>query len=218
MNKEQAEKRIEKLKKEISYYRYLYHVLDKIEISDAALDSLKNELDKLEKKFPDLITADSTTQRVGGKPLDKFRKVRHSAPMMSLFDAFSRDDMIDWEKRMEKNLTPRPPLSTSPLTPLLNRRGGPMRGGDELPSYLGGAGGGIDRRKGERGRGEKDFFRLVKIGFSAKRKMLKNNLANGYYIGQQEAENRLEKAGFSAKVRAQELSVADWVKLFEKFK
>ena len=65
---------------------------------------------------------------------------------------------------------------------------------------------------------EKDFFRLVKIGFSAKRKMLKNNLANGYHIGQQEAENRLEKAGFSAKVRAQELSVKDWVKLFEQFK
>ncbi len=137
MNKEQAEKRIEKLKKEISYHRYLYHVLDKIEISDAALDSLKNELDKLEKKFPDLITADSPTQRVGGKPLDKFRKVRHSAPMMSLFDAFSRDDMIDWEKRMEKNLTPRPPLPTSPLTPLLNRRGGGERSetGERLDYY-----------------------------------------------------------------------------------
>ncbi|MCK4553740.1 NAD-dependent DNA ligase LigA, partial [Candidatus Parcubacteria bacterium] len=104
MDKQEAKKRIEKLKEEISYHRYLYHVLDKIEISDAALDSLKNELDKLERKFTDLITADSPTQRVGGKPLDKFKKVRHSAPMMSLFDAFSHDDMVDWKKRMDRIL------------------------------------------------------------------------------------------------------------------
>ena len=104
MNKEQANKRIKKLKKEISHYRYLYHVLDRTEISDAALDSLKNELAKLEQQFPELITADSPTQRVGGKPLDKFNKVRHSTPMMSLFDAFSQDDIRDWEKRMDRIL------------------------------------------------------------------------------------------------------------------
>ncbi len=104
MNKDNAKKRIEKLKKEISHHRYLYHVLDKTEISDAALDSLKNELAKLEQQFPELITADSPTQRVGGKPLDKFNKVRHSTPMMSLFDAFSQDDIRDWEKRMDRIL------------------------------------------------------------------------------------------------------------------
>lgn len=102
MDKQQAKIRIEKLKREISHLRYLYHVLDRQEISDAALDSLKNELFKLEMEHPEFITFDSPTQRVGGKPLDKFKKVRHSAPMMSLFDAFSPEDMRDWEKRMEK--------------------------------------------------------------------------------------------------------------------
>jgi DNA ligase (NAD+) len=102
MDKQQAKIRIEKLKKEISRYRYLYHVLDRQEISDAASDSLKNELFKLEMEHPEFITPDSPTQRVGGKPLDKFKKVRHSAPMMSLFDAFSPEDMRDWEKRMER--------------------------------------------------------------------------------------------------------------------
>ena len=61
---------------------------------------LKNELFQLEQEFPDLITADSPTQRVGGQPLDKFKKVEHSKPMLSLFDAFSEQDMIDWEKRV----------------------------------------------------------------------------------------------------------------------
>ncbi|MBU4375580.1 NAD-dependent DNA ligase LigA [Patescibacteria group bacterium] len=102
MDKQQAKIRIEKLKKEISHYRYLYHVLDKSEISDAALDSLKNELAKLEREYPEFITADSPTQRVGGKPLDKFIKAKHSSPMMSLFDAFNPEDMRDWEKRMAR--------------------------------------------------------------------------------------------------------------------
>ncbi len=74
--------------------------------------------------------------------------------------------------------------------------------------------------KGEKQRGsvvvdkEKDFFRLVKIGFSAKRKMLKNNLAAGLRISQAEAENKLKMAGFNEKIRAQELSMEDWLKLF----
>ncbi|MFH1255248.1 MAG: 16S rRNA (adenine(1518)-N(6)/adenine(1519)-N(6))-dimethyltransferase RsmA [bacterium] len=61
---------------------------------------------------------------------------------------------------------------------------------------------------------EKDFFRLVKSGFSAKRKMLKNNLASGFGISQAESENRITSAGFNPKIRAQELSVEDWEKLF----
>lgn len=104
MNREEAKKRIEKLKKEIDYHRYLYHVLDKQEISDAASDSLKNELFKLEMQFPEFIAPDSPTQRVGGKPLPKFKKVSHSQPMMSLFDAFSEEDIEDWKKRMERIL------------------------------------------------------------------------------------------------------------------
>ncbi len=104
MNKAEAKKRIEKLKAEINHHRYLYHVLDKAEISDAALDSLKNELFKLEQQFPDLVTPDSPTQRVGGQPLDKFRKVEHSSPMLSLFDPFSPEDMRAWQERIEKLL------------------------------------------------------------------------------------------------------------------
>lgn len=100
MNYEQAEKRIEKLRKEINHHRYLYHVLDKIEISDAALDSLKNELEKLEQQYPDLITSTSPTQRVGGEALKKFKKITHSNSMMSLFDAFTEQDMRDWETRL----------------------------------------------------------------------------------------------------------------------
>lgn len=64
----------------------------------------------------------------------------------------------------------------------------------------------------------KNFFRLVKIGFSAKRKMLKNNLAAGYHINQNEAEEKIKKAGFNPKIRAQELSVEEWTKLFDYFK
>ena len=101
MNKQKAKQRIQKLKNEINHYRYLYHVLDKQEISDGALDSLKNELFKLEQEYPDLITLDSPTQRVSGKPLEKFAKVTHSKPMMSLFDSFSEKDMRDWEERLK---------------------------------------------------------------------------------------------------------------------
>jgi len=102
MDKLEIKKRIAKLKKEIDHHRYLYHVLDKIEISDAALDSLKNELFRLEMENPEFITPDSPTQRVGGKPLDKFIKVNHSKPMMSLFDSFSQEDMKDWQDRIAK--------------------------------------------------------------------------------------------------------------------
>lgn len=104
MDKLTIKKRIEKLREEIEKYRYAYHVLDKSLISDAALDSLKNELQKLENDYPEFITPDSPTQRVAGKQLDQFKKTKHAAPMMSLFDAFSPEDMTDWEKRMAKIL------------------------------------------------------------------------------------------------------------------
>jgi DNA ligase (NAD+) len=102
MDKQKAKQRIAKLKKEIEHHRYLYHVRDTQEISDEALDSLKNELDKLEQQYPDLITPDSPTQRVGGEPLEEFEKVEHEIPMLSLFDAFSEEDMRDWEERLKK--------------------------------------------------------------------------------------------------------------------
>jgi len=106
MTKQQARQRIEKLKKLINYHRYLYHVLDRQEISDAALDSLKKELFDLEQKYPEFITPDSPTQRIGGKPLKEFKKVRHSRPMLSFNDAFSQQDIRDWLERISKLLNP----------------------------------------------------------------------------------------------------------------
>ena len=104
MTKNEAKKRIEKLKKTINHHRYLYHVLDKQEISDGALDSLKKELFDLEEQFPDFVTADSPTQRIGGKPLKKFEKVTHQTPMLSFNDAFSQNDMAEWLERLTKLL------------------------------------------------------------------------------------------------------------------
>lgn len=106
MTEKEAKKRIEKLKKTINHYRYSYHVLDKSLISDAALDSLKKELFDLEQRFPQFIASDSPTQRVGGRPLEKFEKVRHASPMLSFNDAFSREDMTDWASRVEKIIGP----------------------------------------------------------------------------------------------------------------
>jgi DNA ligase (NAD+) len=106
MTKDKAKERIDKLKTLIEKYRYDYHVLDKSDISDAVNDSLKHELQELESQYPDLITPDSPTQRVGGKPLDKFSKVTHQTPMLSLTDAFDIQEIKDWETRnakLEKN-------------------------------------------------------------------------------------------------------------------
>lgn len=108
MDKAEAKQRIEKLKIEINHHRYLYHVLDTQEISDAALDSLKHELYDLEQKFTDLITPDSPTQRVSGKPLDKFKKVRHSVRMLSLEDIFSFEELEAWQTRIKKLITAKP--------------------------------------------------------------------------------------------------------------
>jgi DNA ligase (NAD+) len=105
MDKAEAKKRIAKLRDLINYHRYLYHVLDKQEITESALDALKKELFDLEQKYPDLITADSPTQRVGGEPIPGFEKFTHKEPMLSFFDAFSKEDMADWESRNKRLLT-----------------------------------------------------------------------------------------------------------------
>src|SRR3989344_3316596 len=102
LTRSQTEKRIEKLQKVINHHRYLYHVLDRPEISDEALDSLKKELFDLEQNYPELITPDSPTQRVGGKPLKEFNKFKHHEPMISFNDAFDESDMRDWEGRFER--------------------------------------------------------------------------------------------------------------------
>ncbi|MBU0645911.1 NAD-dependent DNA ligase LigA [Patescibacteria group bacterium] len=102
MNKAEAKTRIAKLREEIAYHRYNYHVLDKTTISEAALDSLKHELYKLEQEHPDLITPDSPTQRVGGKPLAKFKKIKHARRMLSMEDVFSFEEFEAWYERGRK--------------------------------------------------------------------------------------------------------------------
>lgn len=89
MTREEARRRILKLRQEINRYRYAYHVLNQSLVADEVLDSLKKELFDLEQQFPELITPDSPTQRVAGKPLKAFKKVRHETPMLSFNDAFS---------------------------------------------------------------------------------------------------------------------------------
>jgi len=102
MTKQQAKQRIEKLKKVIAHHRYLYHVENRQEISPEALDSLKHELYKLEQQYPDLITPDSPTQRVAGKPLEGFKKVEHRFPMLSIEDIFSEKELQDWEEYIKR--------------------------------------------------------------------------------------------------------------------
>lgn len=104
MTKSEAKQRIVKLRAEINRHRYLYHVLDKPEISDAALDSLKHELVRLEQEFPEFVAPDSPTQRVGGEPLKEFKKVKHERPVISIEDAFSLDEVEEWQTRNEKAL------------------------------------------------------------------------------------------------------------------
>lgn len=94
-----AKIRVEKLRQQIEEGRYAYHVLDKNLIDEGVLDSLKNELFQLEQKYPQLITADSPTQRVAGQASEKFVKVVHQRPMISLYDAFSEEDMLSWQER-----------------------------------------------------------------------------------------------------------------------
>jgi len=102
MKKEEVKKRIEKLKKLINHHRYFYHVLDKQEISDDIFDALKHELYKLEQQFPEFITPDSPTQRVAGKPLKGFKKVRHKVPMLSIEDVFSEEEVKNWQKYLRR--------------------------------------------------------------------------------------------------------------------
>ncbi len=102
MNKQDAKQRISYLREEIDRYRYQYHVLNTLEISEAALDSLKHELYTLEQHYPDLITSDSPTQRVAGEAMAGFKKVQHDVRMLSIEDTFSREETESWLKRIQK--------------------------------------------------------------------------------------------------------------------
>lgn len=106
MTKSEAKERIGKLKKVIEQYRFEVHVLDKTNISEGALDSLKHELVSLEEEFPDLVTPDSPTQRVAGKPLPQFKKVTHEVAQWSFNDCFDEEELRSFDERVKKFLLP----------------------------------------------------------------------------------------------------------------
>src|ERR1700704_4995395 len=97
-----VEKKIEALRDKIRHHEHLYYVLDQPEISDADFDALMQQLQQLEAEHPTLISPDSPTQRVGGKPREGFVKVRHSSPMLSLDNAYSEEELRDWERRVHE--------------------------------------------------------------------------------------------------------------------
>jgi DNA ligase (NAD+) len=97
-----VEKKIEALREKIRHHEYLYYVADNPEISDLEFDKLMRQLKDLEAEHPELITADSPTQRVGGKPREGFVKVSHSSPMLSLDNTYSEKELRDWERRVHE--------------------------------------------------------------------------------------------------------------------
>ena len=97
-----AKNRYEELKEQIHFHNHRYHVLDSPLISDAEFDKLLNELKQIEANHPDWITPDSPTRRAGAKPADRFEKVRHPAPILSLANAFGADDARAWLERISK--------------------------------------------------------------------------------------------------------------------
>ncbi|HET6419722.1 MAG TPA: NAD-dependent DNA ligase LigA [Geobacteraceae bacterium] len=104
MDRQSAEKRATKLRDEIKRNNYLYYALDAPELTDAEYDALFRELVALEKEYPNLVTDDSPTQRVGGAPLDKFSQVGHRIPMLSLENAFDEGDIKDFDERIKRFL------------------------------------------------------------------------------------------------------------------
>jgi DNA ligase (NAD+) len=104
MNVKTAADRTEKLRQEINRHNYLYYVLDSPEITDADYDALFRELAGLEEKYPELVTPDSPTQRVGGVPLEKFSQVAHRIPMLSLENAVSESEIEDFDERIKRFL------------------------------------------------------------------------------------------------------------------
>ena len=99
-----AKVRVEELRERLNYHSYRYHVLDDPEVSDAEYDELMNELRGLEERFPELVTPDSPTQRVGATPTDLFAPIQHRTPMLSLDNAFSAEELQAWATRVERGV------------------------------------------------------------------------------------------------------------------
>ena len=96
------QQKIDRLRDKIRYHEHRYYVLDDPELSDAEFDALVNQLKAIEAEHPELISPDSPTQRVGGKPREGFVKVPHSTPMLSLDNAYNEDELRDWERRVHE--------------------------------------------------------------------------------------------------------------------
>lgn len=105
MSEAEARERVRRLREEIAYHDYRYYVLDAPVITDAEYDELVRELARLEAAFPHLVTPDSPTQRVGGKPAEGFAQVRHVAPLLSLANVFSAEEILDFDRRV-RSLVP----------------------------------------------------------------------------------------------------------------
>jgi len=103
-DKEIAQKRVAELREKLNYHSYRYHVLDSPEISDSEYDAMMEELKKLESQYPELVTPDSPTQRVGAEPLAAFGVVEHRLPLLSLGNAFTNEDLYTWHKRTNRLL------------------------------------------------------------------------------------------------------------------
>jgi DNA ligase (NAD+) len=104
MNKAEAKKQIKKLQEEINQHNYKYYVENNPVISDYEFDQLLKKLEKLESEFPDLITPDSPTQRVGETPLEGFKTVEHKVPMLSLANTYTYDELREFDERVKKNV------------------------------------------------------------------------------------------------------------------
>src|SRR5690554_8180081 len=104
----EAKKRIEQLRAIIEHHNYLYYVLDAPEISDAEYDALMRELLALEAAYPQFVTADSPTQRVGGAPAEAFQTVTHPLPLLSLSNAYAPDELMEFHRRVEKQAATEP--------------------------------------------------------------------------------------------------------------
>ncbi|HEX5690960.1 MAG TPA: NAD-dependent DNA ligase LigA, partial [Roseiflexaceae bacterium] len=105
------EQRAEQLREQLRYHLYRYHVLDDPVISDAEFDTLMRELRALETEHPELVTADSPTQRVGATASEKFAKVRHPQPMLSLGNAFDENDLVAWYGRVRRLIGENDPIA-----------------------------------------------------------------------------------------------------------
>ena len=104
MNKKEVKKEIKRLCEEINYHNYKYYVENNPVISDYEFDQLLKKLEQLESKFPDLITPDSPSQRVGGEPLESFINVEHKVPMLSLDNTYNYDELREFDERIKKNV------------------------------------------------------------------------------------------------------------------